>query len=97
MRSGSAPPAPKSRTAASTDICDVGADACEETDVRAEVVLSAGEADRGLDDAEAAEPDAEDRDWEARMRHSAGRRERSPSMWNWLTVGMPGWFCSGYA
>ena len=42
VRSGSAPPASKSLTSASTDICDVSADACEETDVRAEVVLSAG-------------------------------------------------------
>ena len=42
-RSGSTSLASKSRrTAASTDICDVSADACEETDVRAEVVLSAG-------------------------------------------------------
>ena len=34
----------------------------EDTDVRAEATLNAGEAERGLDEADAADPDAE-RDW----------------------------------
>lgn len=37
----------------------MGAEAEEDTDVRADATLSAGEAERGFEDADAAEPEAE--------------------------------------
>ena len=65
-----------SRPPRSPPTCEFGADACDEEEVRAEVVLSAGDAERGFDDADPAEPDVE-RVWGGYMPCQFGCRRTS--------------------